>query len=335
MTNTPQKSKKGILYYIEKTGNALPHPALLFGILAVGVLLISVLGWLLGWYGLHPATGERVEVVNLLQREGIHRIILEMVTNYTGFAPLGIVMVSMLGIGVAESSGLIKAAVNTMLVKADAKYVTMMVIFTGIVSSLASDIGYVLIIPMAGVIFHTMGRNPIVGMAATFAGVSAGFSANLIITPLDPLLGGISTEAARIIDPNYYVEPTANYFYLVAATIVLTIIGTVVTTKWVEPRFGKYTGDVPQEEITKPTDLERKGLKRAGWILLAWLVLLLIGLIPENGFFRGADGSLLQSPVLRGILTFILFVGVSAGTVFGFTTGKFKKAEDIILSNRN
>jgi aminobenzoyl-glutamate transport protein len=238
----------------------------------------------------------------------------------------------MLGIGVAESSGLIKAAVNAMLAKADAKYITVILVFLGVISSLATDIGYVLIIPMAGVIFHAMGRNPIVGMAVTFAAVSAGFSANIIITPLDPVLSGISTEAAKIIDPSYYVQPTANYFYLCAVTIVLTLVGTLVTSKWVEPRFGKYTGDVPQEAIVPPTDLERKGLRRAGWVLLVWLAILLIGLIPENGYLRGIDGGLLQSPVLKGILTLILFVGVSTGAVFGFTTGKFKKAEDIIFS---
>jgi aminobenzoyl-glutamate transport protein len=331
MKNVSPKPKKGFLYFVEKTGNALPHPAILFGLFALAILVLSAIGSLLGWHGMHPATGEQVDVVNLLSREGIHRIILEMVTNYTGFAPLGIVMVCLLGIGVAETSGLIKAAINSMLVKAPAKSVTFMVIFTGIISSIASDMGYVLIIPLAGIIFHTMGRHPLVGMAAAFAGVSAGFSANIIITPLDPMLAGLSTEAANIVEPGYYVSPTANYFFLAAATILLSIIGTVVTIKWAEPRLGKYTGDVEREEIMQPTALEKKGLRRAGWVFLGWFVIFAIGLIPENGILRGHDGSLLQSPILRGIVTLLFLVGVSAGAIYGFTVGKFKKAEDIIL----
>jgi aminobenzoyl-glutamate transport protein len=331
MEESSTKPQKGFLHFIEKAGNALPHPALLFGIMAVAVLLLSALGSLLGWGGVHPATGEMVESVNLLSRDGIHRIILEMVTNYTSFAPLGIVMVSLLGIGVAETSGLIRAAINSILVKAPKQTITFMVVFTGIISSIASDMGYVLIIPLAGVIFHSLGRNPMVGLAAAFAGVSAGFSANVIITPLDPMLAGLSTEAAHIVDASYYVEPTANYFFLAAATFVLSIVGAIVTVRWVEPALGKYTGSVEREEIVQPTDLERKGLRRAGLVFLGGFILFALGVIPENGILRGNDGTLLGTPLLRGIVTLLFLIGVSAGAVYGFTVGKFKKAEDIII----
>jgi aminobenzoyl-glutamate transport protein len=330
MEKVTTKPKKGFLYYVEKSGNALPHPAILFALLALTVLVLSAVGSLLGWGGIHPATGNMVEAENLLSRDGIHRIILEMVTNYTSFAPLGIVMVALLGIGVAETSGLLKAAINSMLVKAPKQSITIMVIFTGIISSIASDMGYVLIIPMAGVIFHSLGRHPFAGLAAAFAGVSAGFSANIIITPLDPMLAGLSTEAARIVDPNYYVMPTANYFFLAAATFVLSIVGAIVCVKWVEPRLGKYHGDVEREEIVKPTALEKKGLRRAGFVFLAWFILFAIGLIPENGILRGNDGSVLGTPLLRGIVAVLFLIGVSAGAVYGFTVGKFKKAADII-----
>ena len=315
----PAKSKKGFLFYVEKTGNALPHPALLFGLLALIVLVLSTVGSLLGWHGVHPATGVQIDVVNLLSREGIHRIILEMVTNYTSFAPLGIVMVAILGIGVAENSGLIKAAINSILVKASPKSITFMVLFAGIISSIASDMGHVLIIPLAGVIYHSLGRNPLAGLTVAFAGVSAGYSANIIVTPLDPMLAGISTEAARIVDPAYYVAPTANYFYLAATTFILCIIGTLVAEKWTEPRLGKYTGEVDREAIVQPTALEKKGLRRAGFIFLGWFVLFAIGLIPENGILRGSDHSVLHSPVLQGIVALLFLMGVSAGAVYGFT----------------
>ena len=266
MEKISTKQKKGFFYYVEKGGNALPHPALLFGLFALTVFVLSGIGSLLGWHGIHPATGEQVNVVNLVSRNGIHRIILDMVSNYTSFAPLGIVMVALLGIGVAETSGLIRAAINAMLVKTPAKFITVMVVFTAVISKVAGDLGYLLIIPLAGVIFHSLGRNPLVGISAAFAGVSGGFSANIFITSLDPLLAGLTTEAAHIIDPEYYVLPTANYYFMAASALLITVVGTIVTVKWTEPRLGKYTGDVAQEVIVQPTALEKKGLRNAGLV---------------------------------------------------------------------
>jgi aminobenzoyl-glutamate transport protein len=330
MEKISAKPRKGFFYFVEKAGNALPHPALLFGLFALTALVMSAIGSFLGWSGIHPATGEEITVVNLMSREGIHRILLDMVNNYTGFAPLGIVMVALLGIGVAEASGLLKAAINAMLVKAPAKAITFMVIFTGVLSNVASDLGYILIIPLAGVIFHSMGRNPLVGMSAAFAGVSGGFSANIFIGTIDPLLAGLSTEAAQIIDPNYYVLPTANYYFMAVSALLIAVTGTVVTVKWTEPRLGKYTGDVEREEIVQPTALEKKGLRRAGLVFLGWFVILAIGLIPENGILRGNDGSVLHSPVLKGFISLLFIMAASAGAVYGFTVGTFKKGEDII-----
>jgi len=318
------------LNFIEKVGNALPHPAVLFLILALTVLVVSAIGAILGWSGAHPVTNAQVDVVNLLSREGIHRVILGTVTNFTSFAPLGVVMVALMGMGIAEHSGLIRTAINYMLVKTPAKYITFMVIFVGILSNVASEIGYVLVIPLAGAIFHSLGRNPLVGMSAAFAGVSGGYSANIFISTLDPLLAGLSTEAARIIDPDYEVLVTANYYFMAVSTFIVAIVCTIVTVKWVEPRLGKYTGDVPREEITQPTDLEKKGLFMVGLVLLGWIILLLITLVPENGLLRGNDGTILGSPILRGFVTLLFLVGASVGIVYGFTVGKFTKAEDVI-----
>jgi aminobenzoyl-glutamate transport protein len=203
MNKKPENFLDRFITFIEHGGNALPHPAALFGIFGLITLLISALGHLAGWQGIHPANGETIEVINLLSVEGLHRILLDMVNNYTGFAPLGIVMVAMLGIGVAESSGMIKAAINALLLRAPRKSVTFMIVFTGVLSNIASDLGYILIIPLAGVIFHSLGRHPIAGMAAAFAGVSGGFSANLLIGTIDPLLADFQprrpTSSIRII----------------------------------------------------------------------------------------------------------------------------------------
>ncbi|MCL2416974.1 MAG: AbgT family transporter [Bacteroidales bacterium] len=330
MNNTSLKPKKGFFHYVERGGNALPDPAILFALFCLSILLLSLLGSLLNWGGIHPATGEAISVKSLASRDGLHWIILETVRNFTSFAPLGIVMVALLGMGIAETSGLIKSAINAMLAKAPPKMVTLLIVFAGLLSNVASDLGYILIIPLAGVIFHSLGRNPLVGMAAAFAGVSGGFSANILISTQDPLLAGLSTAAAQILDPYYEVSVMANYYFMAVSTFMIAAVVTVVTVKWVEPRLGPYTGDLPREEMEKPTALEKKGLKRAGWVCLGWIALLVLGLAPENGILRGADGSLLGTPVLRGFITILFLIAVSAGAAYGFTVGTYKQAKDII-----
>jgi aminobenzoyl-glutamate transport protein len=325
-----KKITDSFLSIVEKGGNALPHPAALFGLFALGTLLLSGITSWLGLQGINPATGETIKAVNLLSVEGLHRILLEMVNNYTGFAPLGIVMVAMLGVGIANSSGLVKAFVNSLLLKAPRRMITFAVVFTGIISNVASDLGYIVIIPMAGVIFHSLGRHPIAGMSAAFAGVSGGFSANLIIGTIDPLLAGLSTEAATIIDPDYYVMPTANYYFMVVSTFVIAIVGTWVTSAWVEPRLGKYKGGVQQEEIKDLTLQEKKGLRWTLVTMLIWSAIFLAGVLPDHGFLRGADNSILHSPLLKGFISVLFLVAASLGIVYGYIAGTFKKHEDVI-----
>ena len=329
-TQQMQNKSSGFLGFIEKVGNALPHPATLFGSFALIILLFSWIGSLLQWGGIHPGTGEQVDVINLLSKDGIHQIILGMVGNYTGFAPLGIVMVALLGIGIAESSGLITAAVRVLVINSPKSMLTFIMVLTGLISNVASDIGYLLIIPIAGVVFNSVGRHPIAGMAAAFAGVSGGFSANIFIGTIDPLLAGLSTEAAQIVDPEYYVLPTANYYFMAASTFVIAFAATFITHKFVEPRLGKYDGSVEPEKIERPTNKERKGLRWVGIVCLAWVALFAACLIPENGFFRGADGSILQTPLLKGFIAVLFFVAGSAGIVYGAITGKFKSDKDVL-----
>lgn len=320
-----------VLKWIEIGGNALPHPATLFGGLAMLVLIFSWIGgYLFDWSATHPATGETIHTVNLLSKEGFHRILLEMVDNYTGFAPLGIVMVALLGIGIAESSGLISAAIRLLVIKSPRSIITFVIVLAGIISNTASDLGYVLIIPMGAVIFHSIGRHPIAGMAAAFAGVSGGFSANLLIGTIDPLLAGLSTEAARIIDPEYYVLPTANYYFMAVSTLVIAFAGTWVTNRFVEPRLGKYTGSVPPEPIEKLSPLERKALTWTIIAAFAWIAILVGGLLPDHGFLRGPDNSILRSPVLKGFIGVLFLMAASLGMVYGFITGKFKSDADVV-----
>jgi len=321
-----------MLNWTEKAGNALPHPATLFALFALAALLFSALGHVLGWTAIHPATNEIIRPVNLLSQEGIHRILLEMVDNFTGFAPLGIVLVAMLGIGIAEQSGLIHTIIRLLVLKSPKHMLTFVLVFTGILSNVASDVGYVLLIPLAGVIFIAVGRHPIAGMAAAFAGVSGGFSANLVLGTVDPLLAGLSQEAAQILDPAYEVNPTANYFFMVASTFVIAFAGTWVTDKIVEPRLGKYTGEIDENEktVSRLTKLEKKGLRNALITLFAIIIITLIGIVPEGGFLRGADGGLLSSPLIRGVVAMLFITAGAMGISYGITTGEFKNDADVI-----
>src|SRR5690554_3563519 len=321
-----------MLNWTERAGNALPHPATLFALFALGALVISYIGYQLGWEVIHPGTGESVRPVNLLSREGIHRILVEMVTNYTSFAPLGIVMVAMLGIGIVEKSGLVHALIRLLVLNSPRHLLTFVIVFSGVISNVASDIGYVLLIPMAGVIFMAVGRHPIAGMAAAFAGVSGGFSANLVIGTIDPLLAGLSEEAARILDPAYEVNATANYYFMVASTFVVAFAGTFVTEKIVEPRLGKYTGDEAGNEtlIEKLSPIERKGLLMAGLAFMVILIVALAGIIPENGFLRSAEGGLLDSPLIKGVVAMLFITAGLMGLAYGFTTGAYKNDADVM-----
>ncbi|MHB2156040.1 AbgT family transporter [Calditrichota bacterium GD2] len=319
-----------ILEWVEIGGNALPHPATLFALFAVATLILSAVTHYMGLEAIHPGTQEMIKPVNLISIEGLHRIILEMVENYTSFAPLGIVMVAMLGIGMAESSGMINALIRLLVLSAPKHLLTFIIVFSGILSNVASDIGYVLLIPLAGVIFMAVGRHPIAGMAAAFAGVSGGFSANLFIGTIDPLLAGLSEEAARIIDPDYLVNPTANYYFMAFSTLVISLAGTWVTEKIVEPRLGKYKGDVPIEKIETLSPEEKRGLIYCTITSVFILGVILLGILPANGFLRGPDGSMLNSPLIKGVVAMLFVVAGSLGLVYGFASGKFKNDTDVV-----
>lgn len=323
------------LTFIEKAGNKLPHPATLFLIFALSVPLFSLIAHLFEWSTIHPATGELVEPINLLSRDGLHLIITKMVSNFTGFAPLGVVVVAMLGIGVAEESGLISALVRLIVMSAPKRILTFAIVFTGILSNAASDVGYVVLIPLAALIFIAFRRNPIVGMAAAFAGVSGGFSANLILGTIDPLLAGLSEEAAQILDINYTVNPTANYYFMVVSTFFIAAVGTFITEKITEPRYTSIHPVTDENRIEKLLPRERKALRAAGLTLLIMLALILVSLIPKNGILRGEGGGLLNSPLIKGVVAFIFIVGAFCGTVYGLVSGKFKNDSEVMRGMEN
>jgi aminobenzoyl-glutamate transport protein len=339
---TPQNGNKWIakfLSVVERVGNALPHPATLFGLFALMVIIISGIVAQLNLSVVHPGTGETIEPVSLMTVEGLHRILTEMVTNFTGFAPLGVVLVAMLGIGIAESSGLIGTGLRLLVVKSPRRLLTFVIVFAGVLSNTASEVGYVLLVPLGAVIFLAAGRHPIAGLAAAFAGVSGGYSANLFLGTVDPLLAGLSQEAARIIDPNYYVNPACNYYFMVVSTFFIASAGTLVTEKFVIPRLGEYTGPEKPEEIRELNAAERRGLRYALWTGLVSMViitwgLLPVGTIPAAGFLLGSQpewfDAFLKSPFLKGIVAFIFLLAAALGVAYGIGAGTIKSDADVM-----
>ncbi len=325
-----QKLFTKFLNGVERVGNALPHPATLFAIFALLALLFSGLGSWLGWSAVHPGTEEVVKPVNLLSEEGLHKIILNLVTNFTNFAPLGIVLVAMLGIGIAEGSGLIGAVIRALVLSSPKRLLTFVIVLAGILSNLASNVGYVLLVPLAGVIFMAVKRHPVAGMAAAFAGVSGGYSANLVLGSIDPLLAGLSQEAARIVDPNYVVNATANYYFMVVSTFFIAIAGTWITERIVVPRLGTYKHEGEQEELERLSRKEKKGLLGAFITFLVMTGLILWGMIPEDGILRGPDGGILQSPIIKGVITVIFVLFGATGLAYGLITGKYTNDEQVM-----
>ena len=316
---------------VERVGNALPHPATLFAILALVIVVVSGLAASAGLEVIHPGTGETVRPVSLMTVAGLHRILTQMVTNFTGFAPLGVVLVAMLGIGVMESSGLISSALRLLVLSAPRRLLTFVIVLAGVLSNTASEIGYVLLVPLGGIIFLGAGRHPIAGLAAAFAGVSGGYSANLLLGTVDPLLAGLSEEAARIVDDSYRVNPAANYFFMVVSTFVVAAAGTWVTERIVIPRLGEYTGEEKRSEIEHLSDAERRGLRFATVTLLLFGAWVLWGTVPADGFLRNPEtGSLLRSPFLSGIVAFIFLGGTAVGVAYGVGAGRFKNDTDVM-----
>jgi aminobenzoyl-glutamate transport protein len=321
------------LEIIEKVGNALPHPATLFLILSLVVVVASAIAAQFNLTVTHPGTGKPIEPVSLLTVAGLHRVLTEMVTNFTSFAPLGTVLVALLGIGIAEGSGFIGTAIKLLVISAPRRLLTFVIVFAGVMSNAASEVGYVLLVPLAAVIFLAVGRHPVAGLAAAFAGVSGGYSANLLLGTVDPLLAGLSEEAARIVNPAYEVNPACNYYFMAASTFFISAAGTLVTERVVEPRLGEYTGEEKAEAITAITPEEKRGLwwALAGGVIFTALVLL--GTVPENGFLRDpATGGLLRSPFMSGIVALIFVVGATLGICYGLGARTVRNDADVIRS---
>ncbi|MEO0558809.1 MAG: AbgT family transporter [Bacteroidota bacterium] len=320
---------------VERAGNRLPDPVTLFLIFIGMVMVASAIAAALGASAVHPGTGERIQALNLFSGDLIQRLLVELPETFAAFPPLGLVLAVMLGIGVADKTGLIAAALKAFMSSIPNTLLTAALIFAGIMSSLAVDAGYVVVIPLGAVLFAGAGRHPLAGLAAAFAGVSAGFSSNLLLTGLDPLLAGFTTPAAQLIDASYEVAATANYYLMIALVPVFIIVGTWITERLVEPRLGEWSPSDGEDETSASsadtealTDTERRGLRWAGIVLLVTLVGIALLVVPSGAPLRGPEGEL--APFYSSIVALMLIAFLLPGLAYGIVTGSIKRDRDAV-----
>lgn len=327
--------KKSILYRfldrVERIGNSLPHPALLFLLFGALVVVISALVSSAGLSAIHPVSGEVLTSVNLLSSGGLRFVLSEMVKNYTGFAPLGTVLVAMLGFSLAEKSGLLTTLLRLLVLKAPKMLLIPAILLAGVMSHSGGDIGYVLLIPLAGLTFLSAGLHPVAGIAICFAGVSGGFAANVLLSTADPMLSGISQEAARILNKDYVVTPLSNYYFMATSSLLIIAVGTLIARKVTLPFLGDYQGAQSSESLQRLSEAEKRGLLGATVMIGLLVLFLLLGLLPENGYLlEPGSPEILKSAALKGIVALIFLFGALPGLAFGFLSGNFKSQTDVV-----
>ncbi|MBX0320916.1 AbgT family transporter [Shouchella clausii] len=323
-----------VLDGIERIGNKLPHPFMLFIYLAVFLMVVSAILHAFDLTVVDPGTNETVAVRSLLSQEGFLYILSSMLSNFTGFAPFGLVITMMLGIGLAQKAGLFETFMKTTILKAPKSLVTYAVVFAGILGNIASDAAMIIIPPVAAMVFHAIGRHPLAGLAAGFASVGAGFTANFMIAGTDALLAGISTEAARTIDPDFVVTPIDNWFFMSASVVMLVFLGVWITEKIIEKRLGAYDPAYADEGINDqsldyPTKQEIKALRNAGIALLLYIGAVAMLVVPTNGILRGEEGTIIPSPFIDNIIPILLVMFVVVAVAYGITAGTIKSTADV------
>jgi len=325
---------------VERVGNKVPHPVMIFVILIGIVAVLSHILYLMGasvtYETINPETHAAEETTtaakSLLTAEGIRFMYSGVVDNFMSFTAVGVIIVAMLGVGVAEASGLIGALIRKLVLIAPAKALTYIIVFVGIISSIAADAGYLVLIPLAAAAFMSVGRHPLVGLAASFAGVAAVFSVNIFVKPLDGILTGITNDAIHLMDPNKSVGLTANLWFSIASVVLLTVVVSLITDKFVEPRLGKYTGEGTVTEGKGLSSEESRGLKYAFWGTVGVLIFFALLTLPSGAPLRNPEtGALIgDSPFMNGLIVFIALAFLVAGGAYGIGAGTLKGTPAII-----
>ncbi len=373
------KSSSGFLDLIERVGNKVPHPAILFLLLCLGMILLSQVFYWLGASATYevvkpvaipveqydiagsimpgeqlPAeqadatdykvVTETVKAQGLLTADGIRFLFTSFVRNFMGFTAMGIILIVMIGVGVAELSGLIASLIRKLVAVSSVGTLTYIIVFLGIISSIASDAGYLVLIPLGAAAFMSVGRHPLAGMAAAFAGVAGGFGVNLLVTPTDAILTEITNEAIHLVNPAQSIDITANLYFGIGSTIVLTVVLAVVTTRIVEKRLGAYdstlapvgerNADEPDAFADITAEQDSKGLRYAGIGTL--LVLVVVGLLtfPPSAPLRDTvTGAIIgTSPFMDSLIVIITLVFLGAGLGYGRGAGTLTSSNDVIAA---
>ncbi len=320
---------------LERVGNKLPDPAVLFVLLGLAVIVISALLAPISFEEIDPRTKKPIVVNSQLSGAALAAFLSNMVQIFTSFHPLGVVLVALLGVGVAEHSGFINASLKKMLGVTPRSLLTPMLILVAVVSHTAADAGYVLVIPLGGIIFKAAGRHPLAGIAAAFAGVAGGFSANFIPSSLDPLLQGLTQAGASILDPTRTVNPLCNWFFCSASSVLIIAVGWFVTDRIIEPRLRGTAVDGSLDEASTMGELTARERSALRWALLT--MLLGIGLLVAASWsptspLRSPEGELTvnTAPIMRSIVPLLFLLFLIPGVVYGYAAGTYKTHRDVI-----
>ena len=326
-TATKQTWLDKALTVVENVCNKLPDPVILFCWLFLFTAIIGTIATVAGVSLINPASGEAVVSQNFFSADGLDWFLNNMVKNFTGFAPLGLVITMTLGIGLCEESGLIMSLLKGCLSDVPPALIPYLIAFVGTIGNIASDTANIIVPPLAALLYIGAGKHPVVGMICGYAGANAGFTANLMVAGTDSLLQGLTNDAIKgfLPDTTFQVDVTCNWFFMIASTFLCSIVIGFVCTKVVEPRFGKYEGNT-DEKIEKLTSEESKGLRAAAITAIVYIILLVIGFF--TGPLAAENGAFVGSPLLKGLIP-ILFVFFSVCAIaYGFASGKFKKSGD-------
>ncbi|MDO8212030.1 AbgT family transporter [Conexibacter sp. CPCC 206217] len=356
------------LAWIERNGNKVPNPAILFLGLCIGVIVLSQI---LDWIGVsitsevvdvgsravearpdgvsalpydnapehYAVVRETFSIRGLLTGDGIRFMFTSFVPNFLGFTAIGVILVAMVGVGVAELSGLVGGLIRKLVAISTAASLTFIIVFVGIISSIAADAGYLVLIPLAATAFLSVGRNPLAGIAAGFGAVSAAFGVNILIVPADAVITDITNEAAALVDPTTRIDLVSNLFFGIGCTIFLTIVIALVTTKIVEPRLGRWDRSLADEEelareegVTVDAALEAKGLRWAGLAVLGVLAVIALLTLPPGAPLRNPEtGDIIgDSPFMSSLIVMISLAFLAAGIAYGRAVGTVRRSDDVL-----
>lgn len=329
-----------LLDVIERVGNKVPHPTVIFLIMIAIIIVLSHLFYLLGvtvdYQVVNPQTHEiepaTASIRSLLTVEGRRFMLTSIVPNFMGFTALGVVIVAMVGVGLAEEAGLIHTLIRKLVLISPPKALTYILVFVGVLSSIAADAGYLVLIPLAAAAYLSVGRHPLAGLAAAFAAVGGAFGVNLLIKPVDGVLTEITNDAIHLLNPSLSLDLTANFYFSVASVVLLTLAIALTSDKLVEPRLGAYQGDKPADEGGPLSANERRGLRFALWAFLAVVVFFALLTLPTGAPLRNpTTGAIIgDSPFMNSLIVVVMFVFLAVGVGYGAGAGTFKTSADAI-----